>query len=133
MNEKEFFPEQFSRRPGVAQIDTELRKWLRSRPVTERLKFIKTLFSHNYRYALSLVRSSQLPTEEVVLLLKSWLLLGKHNCSNGLTQGLVPVIGERRFWTTAAQLELTQMMSEFLNYYSHGKLQQYIDENKTRY
>jgi hypothetical protein len=126
MSEKEFLPEQFARRSGIAQEDTELRKWLRSCPVNARMAFINELFGHNYRYAISLVRSSQLPIEDVMQLLRAWLLLGKHNCSSGLIQGLIPVLGERRFWETAAKLELTEAMSDFLNYHSHGKLRQYV-------
>jgi len=130
MSDKEFLPENFARRSGIGQDDTELRRWLRSRPVAERLAFINGLFGHNYRYAISLTRSSQLSIEDVVQLLQGWLLLGKHNCSYGLMQGLIPLLGERRFWTTAAKLELTPDMSDFLNYHSHGKLRNYLAETK---
>lgn len=131
MLDKEFLPENFARRSGIGQDDTELRRWLRSQPVAKRLTFINTLFGHNYRYAISLTRSSKLSIEDVVQLLQGWLLLGKHNCSYGLMQGLIPVLGERRFWTTAAKLELTPAMSDFLNYHSHGKLAIYVAEIMT--
>lgn len=130
MNDKEFLPENFARRSGIGQDDTMLRRWLRSRPLAERLTFINKLFGHNYRYAISLTRSSQLPIDDVLQLLKGWLLLGKHNCSLGLMEGLVPIVGERRFWTTVAKLELTPAMTDFLNYHSHGKLRKYVAEIK---
>ena len=74
MEEPRFKPEQFVRRSGTAQIDTELRRWLRTIPVPQRIDFVKDLYSHNYRYAIALVRSSQLPIDEVTRLLQHWLL-----------------------------------------------------------
>jgi len=84
MDEPRFKPEQFIRRSGNAQVDTELRRWLRALPVSQRVDFIKGLYSHNYRYAVALVRSSQLPTNQVTLLLQHWLLSSSHNVSRGL-------------------------------------------------
>lgn len=52
MDEPRFKPQQFVRRSGTAQVDTELRRWLRSLPVPQRIDFIKDLYSHNYRYRL---------------------------------------------------------------------------------
>lgn len=124
-----FTPEQFVHYSGTAQIDVELRRWLRSQVMSERVDFINTLFPHNYRYALALVRSSMLPTDEIARMLRYWLSLGTHNCSQGLIDGLVPVLGERRFWSIAAQAELSPAMSDFLNYHSHGKLEQYRNQN----
>jgi hypothetical protein len=125
MDEPPFKPEQFIRRSGTAQVDTELRRWLRSIPVPQRIDFIKDLYSHNYRYAVALVRSSQLPADEVTRLLRHWLLSSSHNASRGLIEGLVPMIGEARFWTIAAESDVTPTMAEFLNYYGRGKLNQY--------
>jgi hypothetical protein len=125
MDEPRFKPEQFVRRSGTSQVDTELRRWLRSLPVAQRIDFIKDLYSHNYRYAVALVRSSQLPIDEVTRLLQHWLRSSSHNASRGLIEGLVPMIGEARFWTIAAESDVTPTMAEFLNYYGQGKLNQY--------
>lgn len=125
MDEPRFKPEQFIRRSGTAQVDTELRRWLRSIPVPQRIDFIKELYSHNYRYAVALVRSSQLPTDEVTQLLKHWLVSSSHNASRGLIEGLVPMMGEAEFWKITAQVEVAPTMAEFLNYYGAGKLDQY--------
>lgn len=125
MDEPLFTPEQFVRRSGTAQVDIELRRWLRSLPVSQRVTFIESLYVHNYRYAVALVRSSQLPTDEVTRLLQHWLLSSSHNASRGLIEGFVPMIGETRFWTIAAKSELTPAMAESLNYYGQGKLNYY--------
>jgi hypothetical protein len=125
MDEPRFKPEQFTRRSGTAQVDTELRRWLRSLPASQRVEFIEGLYSHNYRYAVALVRSSQLPTNEVTRLLQDWLLSSSHNASRGLIEGFVPMIGEAKFWTIAAKSDVTPIMAEFLNYYGKGKLNQY--------
>ena len=125
MDEPRFKPEQFVRRSGTAQIDTELRRWLRSVPVPQRIEFLKDLYNHNYRYAVALVRSSQLPINEVTRLIQHWLLSSSHNASRGLIEGLVPMIGEARFWTIAAESEVTPTMAEFLNYHGQGKLDHY--------
>ena len=122
MDEPRFKPEQFIRRSGIAQVDTELRRWLRSLPVSSRVEFIERLYAHNYRYAVALVRSSQLPLDEVTGLLQRWLRSSSHNASRGLIEGLVPMMGEVRFWTIAAQVEVTPAMADFLNYYGRGKL-----------
>jgi hypothetical protein len=125
LNEPRYTPEEFGRRSGNAQIDAEFRRWLRSQAVPHRIGFIEALFPQNYRYALSLVRSSQLPIEEVTRLLQHWLTSASHNCGEGLIEGLVPMLGEARFWGIAAQTELTLAMADFLNYHSHGKLNHY--------
>jgi len=125
MDESLFKPEQFIRRSGTAKVDTELRRWLRSIPVPQRIDFIKDLYGHNYRYAVALVRSSQLPADEVTRLLQHWLLSSSHNASRGLIEGLEPMMGEARFWTIAAKCEVTPTMAEFLNYYGRGKLNHY--------
>lgn len=125
MDEPRFKPEQFIRQSGTAPVDTELRRWLSSIPVPQRIDFIKELYSHNYRYAVALVRSSQLPTDEVTQLLKDWLVSSSHNASRGLIEGLVPMMGEAGFWKITAQVEVAPTMAEFLNYYGNGKLDQY--------
>lgn len=115
MDEPRFKPEQFARRSGTAQVDTELRQWSRSLPISQRVDFIKGVYSHNYRYAVALVRSSQLPFNEVTQLLQHWLLSSSHNASCGLIEGLVPMIGESRFWTIAAKTDVAPAMAELLN------------------
>ena len=125
MDEPRFRSEQFIRRSGTVQVDTELRRWLRSIPAPQRIDFIKELYSFNYRYVVALVRSSQLPTDEVTQLLKHWLVSSSHNASRGLIEGLVPMMGEAAFWKITAQVEVAPAMAEFLNYYGAGKLDQY--------
>lgn len=125
VDEPRFKPEQFVRRSGTAQVDTELRRWLRSIPVPKCIDFIKDLYSHNCRYAVTLVRSSQLPTDDVTRLLRHWLVSSSHNASRGLIEGFVPVLGEARFWMIAAESDVTPAMAEFLNYYGQGKLNKY--------
>ncbi|WEF35167.1 hypothetical protein [Pseudoduganella chitinolytica] len=123
----------FLRRPGTAQVDTELRRWLRSLPVEQRVDFLRSLYGHNYRYAITLMRSSQLPLHQVVQLLQHWLLFSSHNCSRGLVAGFVPMIGEARFWTIAAKLDLNPTMADFLNYHGRGKLNHYRDVLSSRH
>lgn len=125
MDEPSFKPEQFVSQSGTAQVDTELRRWLRSIPIAQRIDFIKDLYIHNYRYAVALVRSSQLPVDEVTRLLQHWLLSSSHNASRGLIEGFVPMLGEVRFWTIAAESEVTPTMAEFLNYHGQRKLDHY--------
>jgi hypothetical protein len=125
MDEPSFKPEQFVGRSGTPQVDTELRRWLRSIPMPQRIDFIKDLYGHNYRYAVALVRSSQLPADEVTRLLQHWLLSSSHNASHSLIEGFVPMLGEVRFWTIAAESEVTPTMAEFLNYHGQGKLDHY--------
>ncbi len=120
-----YVPEDFEKRPGHAEAEKQLRGWLRSISLAERIDFIKRLWPLNYRFALSLLRSSQIPKGEVVALLEHWLSLGQHNAAQGLIEGLEPVLGERRFWQVAAQAELTLAMEDFLNYHGHGQLAKY--------
>jgi hypothetical protein len=125
MDEPRFKPEQFIRRSGTTQVDTEVRRWLRSLTVAQRIDFIVDLYSHNYRYAVALVRSSQLPSDDVIRLLQQWLLSSSHNASRGLIEGFVPMIGEARFWTIAAKSKVTPTMAEFLNFHGQEKLNLY--------
>ncbi|MDO8040348.1 hypothetical protein [Janthinobacterium sp. SUN137] len=125
MEEPRFKPEQFIRRSGTAQVDAEVRRWLRSLTVAQRINFIVDLYSHNYRYAVALVRSSKLPSDDVTRLLQQWLLSSSHNASRGLIEGFVPMIGESRFWTIAAKSKVTPTMAEFLNFHGQEKLNLY--------
>lgn len=125
MSEPRYKSEQFAHRTGGAKVDAELRRWLRVQPTSLRIQFIEELFPQNQRYALSLVRSAQLPMAEVVHLLQHWLVSASHNSSQGLIEGLVPMLGEERFWSIAARVELSAAMEDFLNYHSSGTLKQY--------
>lgn len=120
-----YVPEEFETQSGCSEAEKELRIWLHSIPLAERINFIKRLWPLNYRFTLSLVRSSQIPISEVVELLEHWLSLGQHNAAQGLIEGLEPVLGEHRFWKVATQVELTPAMEDFLNYHGHGQLAKY--------
>ena len=120
-----FQPEQFERLSGNAQVETELRHWLRGLPVAERIDFIRRLWALNSKFAISLVRSSQIPAREAVSLLQYWLSLNNHNAAERLIEGFVPMLGEDRFWQAAAELELEPAMEDFLNYYGRGQLQRH--------
>ncbi len=117
-----FIPEQFKRRPGDAKVEKDLKLWLLGLSIEERVEFIKRLWSVHFRLALILVQSLQLPVNAVEELLKHLLLLGKHNTSSEMIKRFVPVLGERKFWRVAAELELLPAMRDFLNYHSHGRL-----------
>jgi hypothetical protein len=115
-----FAPEQFakaSEASGVAQSETDLKKWLRSIDVAERVDFIQRLWPINYILALNLVRSSQLPIIEVEALLRHWLALGQHNAAQRLIGSLEPLLGERKFWKIVAEVPLSEPMRDFLNYH----------------
>jgi len=118
-----FTPEQFETLSGKSNTETQLRKWLRSLPSSDRVDFIRRLWSLNYRFALSLVRSSQLSLQEVSSLLRHWLLLGQHNAAQRLISDLEPLLGKERFWRIVQEAELSPAMREFLNYHSHGELE----------
>ncbi|MDM0059001.1 hypothetical protein [Variovorax fucosicus] len=117
MTSPSFVPEQFKTRPAVAQVDMDLRKWLRSTPIEERIEFIRKLWPLNYRYSLSLVRSSQLPPTQVELLLEEWLRAGQHNAAKGLIDSLEPVLGSTRFWKVVDATETSEGMRNFVNYH----------------
>ena len=110
-----FVPSQFVTRPAVAQIDTELRKCLRSSTVNERVSFLSALWQINPHYALSLAASSQLPRESSIELLQRWL--GGH-CNEGkaIIETFVPLVGEARFWKTVDEAEVLEPMAHMLGY-----------------
>ena len=124
---RKFEPKQFEKRSGQAQVETELRKYLRAAPIEEKIKFIKELWPLNYRFALSLTRSSQIPNKQLSEMLHEWLALNQHNCVAGLIKEFEPLIGKEKFWKIATSLELTNQMQEFLNYHSKGEFQRYIN------
>jgi len=41
------------------------------------------------------------------------------------------MLGEKRFWKTAAELQLEPTMEEFLNYYGRGQLASYKMSNQS--
>jgi hypothetical protein len=122
MNTPAFTPEQFATRPGIAQIETELKKWLLALGVDERLEFIKRLWLVNYRFALVLLQASKLPIKETENIFRHWLREGSHNTAQELIKRLTPMLGERKFWRIASEEKISPAMREFLNYYSHGRL-----------
>ena len=123
MTEPMFSPEQFAHRSGDCGEENQLRRWLRSLPSSQRIAFIKALWPSNGRFALSLVRSSQLSVQECSSLLRYWLSLGQHNAAQALIKELEPALGKERFWKIVKDVELTPAMREFLNYYSRGELE----------
>jgi hypothetical protein len=122
MNTLHFTPEQFSNRPNNAKVERELRNWILSQPVEERITFIKNLYLINYPFALIVLHWAQLPIKETKILFRYWLREGKHNTAQELIKQLVPMLGESTFWRIAAEEELPPAMKDFLNYHSHGRL-----------
>ncbi len=119
---EKFSPEQFEKRSGHAQVEIELRKYLRGIPVPERIDFIAHLWPLNYVFAVSLARSSQIPQQELAELLSNWLAQNKHNTVKLLIEEFEPLLGENRFWKIATECELSSAMVDFLNYHGKGKL-----------
>lgn len=117
-----FRPEQFTKRPGLAQTETDLRRWLREVPVPERVVFLRALWPMNFAFCLSLAKSSQLPVEQVLELLREWLGSGKVDAAKGLVEAIEPLIGEARFWTAARGARMTPQMRHMLEYQSRGLL-----------
>lgn len=122
MNIPAFTPEQFATRPGMAQVESDLKKWLLSLDAEERIEFIKKLWPINFRFALILVQASQLPREELDKIFRHWLREGHHNAAQELIKRFIPVLGERKFWRIASQENMSPAMRDFLNYHSHGRL-----------
>ena len=122
MDSPPFSPEQFAKRSGMARIETDLKKWLLRISVADRVDFIKKLWPMNYRFALILVQSSQLPIKESENLLRHWLIADQHNAAEQLIKRLEPVLGERKFWKIVSQEQLSPAMRDFLSYHSHGRL-----------
>jgi hypothetical protein len=122
MSAPPFTPEQFSRRPGVARVEKDLKLWLLSVSVKERIPFIERLWPIHYRLALILVQSLQLPINEVESLLRYWLVEGNHNTAQQLIQRLSLVLGEKKFWKIASEEKLLPAMRDFLDYHGHGRL-----------
>jgi hypothetical protein len=127
-----FTPEQFARRPGNAQVETDLMRWLRSCPVEDRVSFIAALWPVNCNFALVLVRRTQLPIDAVASLLRTWLQQGPHNAADRLYQCLVPVLGAKRFWSIVETVTLDPKMASFLDYHSGGQLGRKKSPERTR-
>lgn len=117
-----FTPEQFTRRPAIAQVEAELKKWLRQIAVEERVDFIARLWAINYPLALILVQSSQLPVKEIEALLHKWLAAGHYNAAQKIIEYFSVMLGERKFWKIVSEVELSSAMRDFINYYSKGRL-----------
>ncbi|WP_426134798.1 hypothetical protein [Pseudomonas sp. PWP3-1b2] len=122
MDDSRFTPEQVASRSGLAQVDRDVKQWLVGLPISERLDFLKRLWPLNYRYSLKLLQSAQLPRQENEYMFRHWLRAGHHNTAQELIKRLQPVLGERKFWLIASQEELSPTMRDFMNYYSHGRL-----------
>lgn len=120
MTQPPFAPEQFS--SPTASSENELKKWLRSVAVGDRVEFIKCIWPINYILALRLVRSSQIPIVEIESLLRHWLSLGQHNAAQRLISSFEPLLGKERFWSVVSDVPLSESMREFINYHSHGRL-----------
>jgi hypothetical protein len=117
-----FTPEQFSTRPSVAQVEADLKKWLKEIAVENRVDFIVRLWPINYPLALILVQSSQLPVKEIEGLLRRWLTEGHHNAAQQIIKYFVAMLGERKFWRVVSETELSPVMRDFINYHSQGHL-----------
>lgn len=130
MDDSRFTPEQVAKRSGIAQVDKDVRQWLVSLPVPERLEFLKRLWLLNYRYSLILLQPAQLPRQANEHMLKYWLRNGSHNAAQELIRRLQPALGETKFWQIASQEELSPAMRDFMNYYSRGRLDSKSNENR---
>jgi hypothetical protein len=106
----------------MAQVESDLKKWLISLDLEEHIKFIKQLWSINFRLALILVQASHLPSKELEKIFRHCLREGHHNTAQELIKCSIPTLGEKKFWRIASQENISPAMRDFLNYHSHGRL-----------
>jgi hypothetical protein len=114
-----FSPTEFAVRPAVAQVETELRQWLRHAKEDERIAFLEGLWAINPHFALSLAHTSQLQTDSALALLGRWIH-GDHNLAKPIIQTFVPLLGEKKFWRVVEQSGAPEKMAQMLEYQRHG-------------
>jgi hypothetical protein len=114
---KSFAPENFATRPALAQVETELRRWLRTQPPSQREQFLRELWTVNWHFAIELAGSSQLPNENASMLLKEWLAHGQVNSARSLVQTFGRLLGTRRFWKIVGESGLSEPMARMLEYH----------------
>jgi hypothetical protein len=114
-----FSPAQFATRPAVAQVETELRRWLREAPIEQRVEFLEQLWPINPHFTLSLAHTSQLPMGSAVNLLEQWLQ-GNHNHASPIIEAFLPLLGGKRFWQVVSRVSLPPQMANMLEYYRRG-------------
>ncbi|KAB0546221.1 hypothetical protein F7R01_22560 [Pseudomonas argentinensis] len=117
-----FTHEQLAKLTGTNQIESNLRKWLISLSVEERIAFISELWPTNFLLALKLTQAAQLPRKEMEEFFRSLLRKSHHNTAQEIIKRFTPMLGEKKFWRIAAQEEITPTMRDFLNYYGRGRL-----------
>ena len=79
------------------QVYQELKLWLRTQPVPERIRFLNDLARKNERFSLRLLRSVHLPVEALIDLLPQ--RLGGHPGNAAyIVKCFEPQLGRRRFW-----------------------------------
>lgn len=98
----------------MAQVESDLKKWLLSLDVEERIEFIKQLWPINFRFALILVQASQLPRKELDKIFRYCLREGHHNTAQELIKRFIPMLGENKFWRIASQENTPLQCETFL-------------------
>jgi len=111
-----FVASDFRTRPAIAQIETDLRKWLRGCPPSERVVFLRELWPVNPHFALVLAGACQLPAKEAEALLAEWLL-GESRNARAILRTFVPLLGAGHFWCVVAETETTEAMAHMLEYH----------------
>jgi len=124
MKTTEFTHEQLPnpRETNQNQSESNLRRWLISLSVEERIAFLSELWPTNFRLALKLTQAAQLPRKETEIFFRHLLRESHHNAAQEIIKRFTPMLGEKKFWRIAAQEEITPAMRDFLNYYSRGRL-----------
>ena len=122
MKTTEFTHEQLANPRETNQSESNLRRWLISLSVEERIAFLSELWPTNFRLALKLTQAAQLPRKETENFFRHLLRESHHNAAQEIIKRFTPMLGEKKFWRIAAQEEITPAMRDFLNYYSRGRL-----------
>jgi hypothetical protein len=114
--------EQSAKHSGRARTYRELKVWLRTLPIAERMEFLEQLAHRNERFALRLAKSARLTPEAAQRFLQG-RLHGDHAFAPLLIRYFEPLIGKDRFWQIAAQnLRPDSLMFRALNYHGSGRL-----------
>jgi len=100
----------------------EVKAWLRTQPMAERVEFLEQLAPRNERFSLRLAKSARLTPEAAERFLKG-RLHGDHVLAPMLIRYFEPLMGKDRFWQIAAQnLRPESLMFRALNFHGGGQL-----------
>jgi general secretion pathway protein N len=115
-------PEPVAARSARAQTYRELKAWLRTLPVTERVRFLNQLAQSNERFSLHLTKSARLSPEALTEVLQN-RLSGNPKNAILLIQYFEPLLGSRRFWRLVTHsVRPESMMFQSLDRFSGGRL-----------